>query len=197
MRNVIFTLSPLLLLAACGREPVAPDGSSPSQQPVLASTGNGVVQRVTVGSNDICDALGLSAGCDANFSLVANKWADGSVAGQWEDQFGKDGNGEQLGGVHVAVDCLEIDDYAIGTYSWPIAWIGGIVTQSSSPYFSVGDGVVTVVLDRGTSAGDPFADLLSFTTPLSATGATSCLDRPDLPAFPGYGFTGQVVITRR
>ena len=185
------------LASACSETPASPDVSRPSQQPAFATADPGIVAHVSIGSNDICEAVGLPHGCDANFSLVANQMADGSVSGQWEDEFGKDASGAQLGGVHIAINCLEVDDYVIGTYSWPIAWVSGVVTQSTSPYFSVGEGVVTVALDRGTSQVDAFADLASFTVPLSLVGATSCHDRPDLPAFPGHGYTGQVVIWTR
>jgi hypothetical protein len=170
-------------------DPLAPDALSAKTIPPR------VVQRVTVGSNDICDALGLAPGCDANFSLVANKWSDGSVTGQWQDGFGKDGNGNQLGGIHVAIDCLEAVSYPIGIYVFKVAWVSGVVTKSTSPDFAVGEGVVTAAVDRGTSANDLFEDLGTFTYPLRLfPPGTTCEDQPDLAVFLNTAYTGQVRI---
>lgn len=181
-----------VLALACSESPVAPDGSD---APQFVVGDHGVIQHLTVGSNDLCPALGLAPGCDANFSLVANRWADGTVRGQWQDGFGKGSNGEQLGGVHVSIDCLEIIELPIGIYTFTVAWVSGIVTKSSSPSFSVGEGVITLAVDRGTSANDLFEDLGSLTLPLSSFPAgTTCADMPDLPVFLGVSFTGQVDI---
>jgi len=190
---------PGLLLAAavlvgCSEAPVAPDAGA-YHTPEFAIAEQGVIQHASVGSNDLCAALGQSPGCDANFSLTANKWADGTVRGQWQDGFGKDSNGEQLGGVHASVDCLDVTELQIGIYTFTVAWVSGVVTQSSSPAFNVGDGVITGVVDRGTSTNDLFEDLISFTTPLSALPpGTTCASRPNLPVFLGVPFTGQVNI---
>jgi hypothetical protein len=190
----------LIALAAVGLFAFGCDSptetTAESPEPLFAKGGNGVIQHMSVGSNDICPGLGLPPGCDANFSLVANKWADGTVRGQWHDEFGKDENGEQLGGVHASIDCLEVSDFAVGIYSWPIAWVSGVVTRSSNPFYSVGDGVITLALDRGTSASDPFEDLLSFTVPLSAfPEGTTCTDMPELPVGAlNTPFNGQVKI---
>lgn len=181
-------------LSACSETTVAPEVSNVSSRAPMAVVGAGVVQHVSVGTNDLCLQLQLPNGCDANFSLVANKRADGTVTGQWEDEFGKDPTGVQLGGVHVAIDCLEVGEYVAGIYSWPIAWVSGVITQSTSPVYSVGEGVVTVALDRGTSAQDAFDDLVGFTTPLSYAGATSCEDRPDVSVPYGFRLSGQVDI---
>lgn len=184
---------------ACSESPVSPDaGSLSTQAPQLAARGMGVVEHVTVGSNDVCPALGLSPGCDANFSLVANKWADGTVRGQWQDGFGKDADGEQLGGIHVSIDCLEVMELNIGIYTFMVAWVSGVITHSSNPSFVVGEGAITGAVDRGTSANDLFEDLGTFSIPLSAfPPGTTCADRPDLPVFLGVSFTGQVDIWSR
>lgn len=170
-------------------DPLAPDGVS------AHVTARKVVQRVIVGSNDVCDGLGLAPGCDANFSLVANKWSDGSVTGQWQDGFGKDGDGSQLGGIHVAIDCLEAVPFAVGIYEFKVAWVSGVVTQSTNPNFTVGEGVITGAVDRGTSARDLFEDLGTFSYPLRFfPEGTTCASQPDLQVFLNTSFTGQVRI---
>jgi hypothetical protein len=87
-------------------------------------------------------------GTDANFSLIAIQYADGTVSGEWSDQFG---HGD--GGLHVAVDCLEV----VGNQ----AWISGVITHSPDPGL-VGVPAATRVVDNGTSANDP-PDEISFT----------------------------------
>mgnify|MGYP001829162399 CR=1 FL=1 len=198
-------LSPVVLatflslpLASC-QDATAPPAPLEASQSLDITSGRGrVIQHVSVGSNDLCLALGQKPGCDANFSLVANKWADGTVRGQWQDGFGKDANGEQLGGVHVAIDCLRAEELVVGSWTWSVAWVSGVVTKSSSPHYSVGEGVITAAVDRGSSAKDTFEDLASFTIPLSAFPAgTTCMDGPQLPVFLGVPFTGQVKVWYR
>ncbi|MEJ2206886.1 MAG: hypothetical protein P8170_22590 [Gemmatimonadota bacterium] len=195
---VVFATLLALPMTSC-QEPTAPAAPLDVSPSMGVTNGHGrVIQHISIGSNDLCRAMGQKPGCDANFSLVANKWADGTVKGQWQDGFGKDENGEQLGGVHVSIDCLRVEDYNIGIYSWPIAWVSGVVTRSSSPHYGVGDGVITLALDRGSSANDPFEDLASLTVPLSGFPAgTTCMDGPDLPVFLNVPFTGQVKIWYR
>lgn len=110
------TLFTLFAVGCSGTEPTTPlaDGTDGG---ALQPTGNPVVHHVSLGGADFCEALGLPTGCDANFSLVANERSDGTVTGQWHDQFA----GGQ--GVHVAVDCLKI----FGNQ----AIVGGVVTHSS------------------------------------------------------------------
>lgn len=156
--------------------PIAQAGFSTLQ----ANVGSRVVHRVTVGGPDACTGIGLKPGCDANFSLHALERADGSVTGQWHDQFAQFPG---LGGIgiHVAVNCLLI----IGNQ----AWVGGVVTQSSLPeVYPVGVDVRTRVEDNGTSHNDP-PDRISF----SFLGLPNdCLTAPGLPLFPAP--QGQVVV---
>ena len=108
-----------------------------------------VVHHASLGGADICEALALPTGCDANFSLVANLKANGSVSGQWQDTF--DGGGE---GIHVAIDCLNI----VGNG----AVIGGVITHGTEAGVDVsGQRALTAVVDNGTSKNDP-PDQLSF-----------------------------------
>ena len=48
--------------------------------------------------------MGLKPGCDANFSLIATLWADGSATGQWTDQYGP------ADGLHAVVDCVKVQE---------------------------------------------------------------------------------------
>ncbi len=151
-----------------------------------------------MGSNDLCPALGLKPGCDANYSLVANKWVDGTVKGQLQDGFGRDSNGQQLGGIHASIDCLVMVDIQVGIYTFGVAWVSGVVTRSSSPSFNEGDGVITAAVERGTSSQDLFQDLGTFTYPLSAFPAgTTCVDMPNLQVFLNTSFIGQVTMWSR
>jgi hypothetical protein len=148
------TRIPIIIAAAvvlgCSESAVAPIAQSdfPTLQ---ASVGSQVVHRATAGGPDLCAAFGAKPGCDANYSLHALERADGSVTGQYHDQFaqfpGFGGNG-----FHAAVNCLNV----IGNQ----AWVSGVVTQSRIPGL-VGLDVVTTVVDNGRSANDP-ADQISF-----------------------------------
>ncbi len=65
---------------------------------------NPILHRVHVGGPDACDEFGDLPGCDKNFSLVAIEYADGSVRGQYTDQFG-----DGTGGFHAVINCVEVD----------------------------------------------------------------------------------------
>ena len=166
--NVIRCLSvtsvPLLLVmlvAGCSEEaaPTAALIDSSIENPTEALSKGAVVGHASLGGADICEALGLPTGCDANFSLVANAFADGSVSGQWQDTFagGKEG-------IHVAIDCINI----VGNG----AVIGGVITNGTLGGVNVsGQRALTAVVDNGTSANDP-PDQLSFS--FFPTGGFSC-----------------------
>jgi len=118
---------------------------------------------VSVGSADILPP----PGSDANFSLVANQRGDGTVQGEWHDQF--------AGGsfVHIDVTCLAVDGND--------AWVSGLIKVASPDLaFLVGLPAITQVRDNGTSANDP-PDQVSFTN--GAESADDCLDQPELPLF--------------
>jgi hypothetical protein len=159
------------LVASCSDQPASPAVDSPqfdAQGPLA--------HHASLGGADVCEAFGLPTGCDANFSLVANESADGSVSGQWQDSFGH-GNG----GVHVAVDCITVVGNA--------AVVGGVVTKFDPDPTQVGERAITAVVDNGTSANDP-ADQLSFS--FFPVGDLVCADVP-LGAFPLNDLTnGQV-----
>lgn len=145
MRWLSVTSVILLLLMAvtgCNEDTAPTEDSSPG---ALLK----VVHHVSLGGADICEALGLPTGCDANFSLVANMKANGSVTGQWQDTFV--GGGE---GIHVAIDCMKI----IGNG----AIVGGVITHGTAGGVDVsGQYAITAVVDNGISANDP-PDQLSF-----------------------------------
>jgi hypothetical protein len=124
-----------------------------------------VVHNVTVGTPDACVALGFEhPGCDANFSLVANQYADGEVSGQYTDRFA---NGD---GFHAVVDCLVV----VGND----AWISGVITHGRIGDIDLaGLEVLTRVRDNGTSRNDP-ADQISFS--FIDTDLPDCTEQTDL-----------------
>ena len=145
------THTPIILAAAVAfgcSEGIAPAADA---GPMQAGVGR-VIHRVTVGGPDACVGLGGSPGCDANFSLVALQYADGSVSGQWHDQFV-----HPFGGVHVTVTCLSI--------SGNQAWISGVISHGLDAGFPV----VTRVADNGRSANDP-PDQIGLTTAVADFG---------------------------
>jgi len=125
-----------------------------------AAFADGVIHKVSVGGADIL----APPGSDANFSLSAVQYADGTVTGQWEDTvFGRSVPAVAL---HVEIDCLVV----VGND----AWLSGVITRPDS---LAGLTAITRVRDNGTSANDP-ADQISFT--FINIGAT-CTDQPNLP----------------
>jgi hypothetical protein len=108
---------------------------------------DGVVHRISAGTPDQCVALGYWPGCDANWSLVALQFDDGTVTGQFTDRWA----GAQ--GVQGEVTCLVVD----GNEAWVsgTAWyfVRGKVFEF--PFF-------VKVVDNGNSANDP-SDEISYT----------------------------------
>jgi hypothetical protein len=138
-------LSAASLLIACENPTPMPTALKAPSVLLAIDNGNGIQHRASLASHD----FGIfKPGTDANDSFIAIQYADGSVNGQWIDQFG---HGD--GGIHVAVNCLEVDGNQ--------AWISGVVTQS--PFEDdIGLTAATRVVDNGTSANDP-PDQMSFT----------------------------------
>lgn len=132
-----------------------------------------ITHRVSVGSSD---AVLFPPGTDANFSLIATQSADGTVRGQWHDQFGGHGPGAPLVGqfVHVEVNCLVV----VGNE----AWLSGTIKVASKNLAEfVGTTAFTRVRDNGTSANDP-PDQISFTF-FGFPPDLDCEDMQDLPLF--------------
>ena len=110
-----------------------------------AARAQGVQHVVSVGGPD----QDATAHTDANFSLVAVQHADGSVTGQWTDQFG-----QGQGGIHVQINCLFVQGNE--------AWVSGIITTGNFNGADLsGLPVITRVQDNGESANDP-PDQISF-----------------------------------
>ena len=98
-----------------------------------------VVARVRVVGSDAGGCLGLKPGCDANYSIVVNKFANGVVRGILQDGFG-DGSS-----VHAKIDCLKITTDVNGVKT---AVVSGIVTTDS--HFPKTSTVLTAVkIDAG------------------------------------------------
>jgi hypothetical protein len=165
MKRFSITLAAVAMVAlACDQYGPTNPPSSGVNAPLFAGNGNGVVHKVSAGGAD----LDLADHTDANYSLNAVEHADGSVSGQYTDQFG-----QQDGGFHAEVNCLSV----LGNN----AWVSGIIKSGTSGGVDLaGLPVITRVADVGTSANDP-PDLVSF----SFIGvAIPCTARPNLPLFP-------------
>src|SRR5262245_9994565 len=137
------------------------------------NSGNGVINRVSVGGSD----QDVTLNTDANFSLIALTKGDGSVSGQWSDQFG-----QGQGGVLIDVNCLVVAGNQ--------AWIGGIIRSGSTGQGGVdlsGLPALTRVVDNGASANAP--DAISFTF---IGLAVQCTAQPNIPLFAMTG--GQVTV---
>ncbi len=155
MKRTLLALTAFGLFAVgCGDDPTTPlaDGLDVTPQ---ASRAGPVVHRVSMGGADLCAGFGLPPGCDANNSLTAIEYANGSVRGQWHDQFA---GGV---GVHVAVSCLSV--------SGNEAWVSGTITNNPN----AGLNLIIRLQDNGKSG-----DRASFTTPTA--NADDCLGQPPL-----------------
>ncbi|SRR6266550_8974556 len=134
-----------------------------------ASAKGPVIHHVSAGGPDACEAINgppSHPGCNGNFSLVANVYADGSVSGQYTDQFG---HGD--GGFHAVVDCV----YIVGN----IAWVSGVIKEGNLGTTDLaGVPVLTAVQDNGKSANDP-PDRISY----SFFTTTRCTSHVSLPLF--------------
>lgn len=148
-RKLAFTslvLTAGLVIAACTDQPLtSPDALTSSFDALSVSPNfdaNPVTDRVSAGGNDVCAAFGLPNGCDKNFSLHANMREDGTVTGQYQDGF--PGGGE---GIHATLDCLNV----VGNG----AVVSGVITNGTIFGQDVtGQGILTAVVDNGTSAND-------------------------------------------
>lgn len=182
-------LAAIVLAFGCGDQVTTPGGgdtssSNPASNEAAPATeltmDSRVAHHASMGGADACEALELPTGCDANFSLVANERADGTVTGQWQDAFG---GGL---GIHVAVDCLNV----VGNG----AVIGGVVTNGpGGGVDATGRRALTAVVDNGKSANDP-RDQLSFSLIGPGVQGITCHDV--VPAnFPLFDLTnGQVTV---
>jgi len=146
-----------IFVTGCSDEAAPTDSYNENQSGVLSK--NPVTHHVSAGGSDI-----VPPGTNANFSLVANMKADGSVSGQWQDSFGH-GNG----GFHATITCLSV-------INGNEAWVSGVITSGNAGVTDLtGFFVITRVKDNGKSG-----DQISFSF---IDDPRSCLDQPDLPLF--------------
>ena len=152
---------------------------------VLATTAlasGPVTQHVSVGGPDLCVSFfGTHPGCDGNFSLTANIFADGSMSGEYTDRFA------QGDGFHAVIDCVYVD----GNEAWVSGWItqGKFTDPDTGEVFDfTGLPVAARVRDNGTSANAP-ADQISWS---QIGDQTSCAEHSDYPMYDVP--QGQVVI---
>jgi hypothetical protein len=133
-----------------------------------AAFAGGVTHHVSAGGPDACASFGQKPGCDANWSLVADQYADGRVTGQYTDR------SKRLGGFHAVIDCLVV----VGNE----AWVSGVITSGTFEGQALtGLQVTTRVRDNGISAEDP-ADQISFSW-WGEGFSTPCTDLADYPLF--------------
>lgn len=137
MKHILSSVVALSLIAACAEPASAPAASSSTA--MLNNSRGPAVHRVSAGGADV-----VAPGTDANWSMIAFQYADGSVSGQWSDQFGH-GNG----GFHATVECLNV----VGKE----AWVSGIARGGEFD----GRRWMAHLRDNGTSARDP-EDEISF-----------------------------------
>ena len=154
MYYLVLVLAVVFTLNNCSTDQISPQNEEGISNNFAAKQGNsenGVINRVTMGGNDICEAwLGLNPGCDGNYSLIAIEKADGTIMGQWHDTWAGGGNG-----IHVEIDCMNVEGNS--------AIVGGYVKHGSYDGFDLtGWYFVTKVVDNGTSQHDP-ADQACFT----------------------------------
>ena len=126
-----------------------------------------VVHHVSVGGPDACFAWGEKTGCDANYSLVAYQYADGTVSGQVSD------NSPYLAvGVHAVVDCLVVEGNE--------AWVSGVITRGAllDGTSLVGGPFSVRLRDNGTTAKDP-ADQISFSEIEPHGNYHPCTEKPE------------------
>jgi len=142
MKKLIAVAAAGMFAFGCAESPTQ-SSAALDASPDFAKGGGGVIHSASLGGNDACEAFGLKPGCDANFSFHANMFADGSVKGQYNDQFAGGG------GVHATLNCLNV----IGNQ----AWVSGTIKGGDFD----GLDVLTTVVDNGTSQNDP-ADQMSF-----------------------------------
>lgn len=136
-----------------------------------ASAGSAVAHTVSAGGADACIAIGLKPGCDANYSLSAIQYANGSMTGQYTDRFA---NGD---GFHAVIGCVSV----VGNE----AWVSGVITHGTSNGFDLaGLPVSTRVRDNG-----PSGDEISFS--FIGGDATACTTHTAYDLLPT---TGQVVV---
>ena len=79
-----------------------------------------VIHSVSLGGADVCEVFGKPKGCNRNLSLIANMYEDGTVKGQWQDNFATKGES-----IHVEIDCAQFG--TIGDFKW--AKVGGVITN--------------------------------------------------------------------
>ncbi len=136
-----------LIAVSCNDSPTRPTSADAQLMEAQfdVQRGNPVVHRLTVGGAD-AEAFG-PPGSDANFALVALQRANGSVTGQWSDQYG---NGV---GMHARIDCLYVDGNT--------AWVSGPVTRHTDPSL-VGRTVNAMVRDGGDTDDDMISAVFFF-----------------------------------
>ena len=124
-----------------------------------------VCDSVTVGSTDVV-FLGTPPDNDTNLSMVAIRFCDGAVKGQWQDTFGK-------GAFAILIDvtCLAVDNNN--------AWVSGVIKRANRGLERViGNTVITRVQDNGNAANGGI-DKASFL--FEAGDDQDCLLKPPLP----------------
>ena len=168
MKHIVPALFALSAVVAACAEPASAPLATSSGATMNAAHG-AVVHRVIAGGADV-----IAPGTDANWSLNAFQYADGSVSGQWTDQFGH-GNG----GFHASVECVNV----VGKE----AWVSGTARGGDFD----GRRWMAHLRDNGTSANEP-EDQISFSWLTLPNSTVDCRAPFPMPLMPRSG--GQVNI---
>lgn len=132
---------------------------------VSASAQGPIVNKVSAGGHDV--AVG-DFPRDANLSLIAMEFSDGTVRGQITDRYSIPGRGW-----HGNVECLSVNGNQ--------AWVGGVITHHHNP-LAIGGYFYIRVEDNGTSRQDP-PDRLSAAFTFINPGIQLCEEQYALPLF--------------
>lgn len=133
-RLLVFAIGLSVSLDSCNTESLNPS----SDTAAMKSARGGIIHHVSAGGADANVNPGTTKpGYNANYSLVANVMSDGSVKGQYTDQYG---HGD--GGFHATVECV----YIVGNR----AWITAVGTSGSYGTLDAkGLYIYTSVIDNG------------------------------------------------
>ena len=123
-KSVVVVFFAIVSINSCNIEEVGLDGGENLyfNDLTFRQSHGKVIHSVTLGGADVCEVFGKPKGCNRNLSLIANMYEDGTVKGQWQDNFATKGEG-----IHVEIDCAEFG--SVNDFKW--AKVGGVITKGT------------------------------------------------------------------